>query len=218
MSIRDGRPVKAFAIEWRGLRRPGWEPNRGVAMRLLLYQDGAWRTDFGAFESDDLGDLSFVSGYAGPGKLDVTASTDVSAHSWGAGPAGTGTERVVAEAFGPANLTDLGHKFVRWNGYPERLDAPGTIPELISPVLKNGKKISMKAGGSGIASGAVLVVDGGEAFRLAKNAAGSKWTVGARATSSPGGQTVSQIFADGEAHRVFVVNPDGEVSAAVDLR
>lgn len=218
MSIRDGHPVKAFAIEWRGLRRPGWEANRGVAMRLILYEDGAWRTDFGAFEPDDLGDLSFVSGYAGPGNFTATASTDVSAHSWGAGPAGTGAERSVAEAFGPSNLSDLGHKFVRWNGYPERLDTPGTIPQLISPVLKNGRKISMKAGGSGIANGAVLIVDGGEVFRLAKNAAGSKWTVGPRTTSQPGLRTVASIWSDGGAHRIVVVNPDGEVSASVELR
>ena len=218
MSIRDGHPVKAFAIEWRGLRRPGWEPGRGVAMRLILYEDGAWRTDYGAFEANDIEAMSFVSGYAGPGSHPVTDATDLSAHSWGAGPAGTTAERVLSETFGPANLPDVGHHFVRWMGYPERLDTPGAVPEIIAPVLKNGKKITMKAAGSEIAPGAVLVVDGVDAFRLARSSSGAKWTVGARARSLPANRTIAEIFSDGAAHRIRVVNPDGEQSAEVALR
>ncbi|HQR40932.1 MAG TPA: hypothetical protein PLF26_21295, partial [Blastocatellia bacterium] len=61
-------------------------------------------------------------------------------------------------------------------------------------------------------------VDGGEVFRLAKNAAGSKWIVSTRTTSQPGGRTIASIWSDGAAHRIAVVNPDGEVSASVELR
>ena len=133
-SFRNGEPVYAFAIEWRNLRRVGWSSDRAISMRLLLYSDGTYRTDFGSF--DELEDMPLVVGYAGPGAHPSDANVVVADHSWGAGPSGSGGERVLAEAFSATNVVDVGHKFIRWNGYPERLDAPTDVPVLVSPALK----------------------------------------------------------------------------------
>ena len=86
-----------------------------------------------------------------------------------------------------------------------------------NPKLKKGQSVSMKVAGSHIDAGATLVVDDAETFSLAKNATGKNWVVGKRATSTPGGRTVQQIWSDGAAHRIAVRNPDGTVGPAVTL-
>ncbi len=212
-SFRTGEPVHAFAIEWRHLRREGWSADRYVSMRLLLFSDGTFRTDVGSFA--ELSDMNIVTGYAGPGAHPVDASVDVSAHSWGGQPAGTLGERVFAEQFGASNPIDIHHAFFRWNGYPERIDPASPAPVLVSPQLKAGKKIVLKATGSNIQTGAVLVVDGAESFSLTKK--GAKWVVTAGARSMPSGRSIREIFSDGTSHTILAVNPDGELSASASL-
>lgn len=212
-SFRTGEPVHAFAIEWRFLRREGWTPDRYVSMRLLLYSDGTYRTDVGSFA--ELGDMNLVTGYAGPGAHPVDETVDASAHGWGGQAAGTTGERVLAEQFGASNPVDIHHGFYRWNGYPERIDPAAPAPVIVSAQLKNGKKIVLAGAGSNIVDGAVLVVDGSESFTLTKK--GSKWVVTNRARSTPSGRAVREIFADGAAHSIVVVNPDGESSAEAAL-
>jgi hypothetical protein len=211
-SFRTGDVVKAYAVEWRGLRAPGWEADRACSMRLLLYEDGSYRTDFGAMESTELGPMRLVTGYAGPGNHPSRADVDASAHTWTFAPAGTGTERVAAEGFSTTKLSDIGHLWVRWNGYPERLDTPGPVPVAVNAARKNGKLV-LRASGSNIAPGATLVVDLSERFALKRK--GAKWIVKKSTRSSPGSRTVADIWADGRGHTVVVVNPDGETSAPV---
>ena len=124
-------------------------------------------------------------------------------------------ERVLAEQFGAANPIDIHHAFYRWNGYPERIDPAQPAPVLVSPQLKAGKKIVLKAGGSNNQTGAVLVVDGSESFMLAKK--GPKWVVTANARSAPSGRSIREIFSDGASHTILAVNPDGEVSSPASL-
>lgn len=212
-SFRTGEPVHAFAIEWRHLRREGWTPDRYVSMRLLLFSDGTFRTDVGSLT--ELSDMNIVTGYAGPGAHLVDESVDVSSHSWGGQPAGSTGERVLAEAFGPANPIDIHHAFYRWTGYPERIDPAAPAPVLVSPQLKGGKKIVLRATGSNIQPGAILVVDGSESFALAKK--GAKWVVTAGARSQPSGRSVRAIFSDGSAHSIVAINPDGESSEPESL-
>ncbi len=212
-SFRTGEPVHAFAIEWRHLRREGWSADRYVSMRLLLFSDGTFRTDVGSFA--ELSDMNIVTGYAGPGAHPVDESVDVSAHSWGGQPAGSLGERVLAEQFGPANPINIHHAFYRWNGYPERIDPAAPAPVLVSPQLKAGKKIVLKATGSNIQAGAVLVVDGSESFALTKK--GAKWVVTANARSQPAGRSIREIFADVASHTILAVNPDGEASESATL-
>lgn len=209
--------VLAFVVEWQGMRNRAW-PDLGVdatrqfSMRLVLFSDGTWRTDYGA-----LGDVTgtpFVVGYSGPGLAATTATLDASAHSWGAAPAGTGSERFLAEAFASGN--DLGHRWLRWSGYPTRLDEPGPAPVLAGLRVKKGKLL-IPAAGSNIVEGARAIVDGVETFALGRNAAGTKWVVKKFAVSTPGGRTVAQIWSDGAAHSVVVENPDGARSAPASV-
>jgi hypothetical protein len=217
-SFVTGERALAFAIEWRGLRAPEWddtlpiEKDRSIAMRLLLYSDGSLRTDFGAFDATEIGSLPLVVGYAGPGAHTTSTATDASAHSWGATWAGTRQERVIGEEFGASHQSDLDHIFVRWAGYPERLDAPGPTPILINPALKNASKVVLTAKNSNIAAGAMLVVDDSEIFALTRSGSGKKWIVGKRVNSQPGNRTVQQIWGDGKSHQILVVNPNGETS------
>lgn len=213
-SFRTGERVLAFAVEWRGLRQPDWEAGRSFSMRLLLFSDGTWRTDYGAI--GEVTGVPFVVGYAGPGRATTSAPLDASLHTWGDIPAGTGGERVMSEAFGATN--DLGHLWVRWTGYPERLDAPGPTPVIINPRLVDGRKITMTASGSDIQPSAVLIVDGAETFALQMNAQGTKWVVSKNARSSPGARSVRTIWSDGRPHAIVVVNPDGERSAPAQLQ
>ena len=46
LSFHDGDRVLSFSIEWRGLRDPSWDPGRSFSMRLLLFSDGTFRTDY----------------------------------------------------------------------------------------------------------------------------------------------------------------------------
>jgi hypothetical protein len=222
-SFVTGERALAFAIEWRGLRAPEWddtapiEKDRSISMRLLLMSDGSFRTDFGAFDAHEIGSLPMVVGYAGPGGHPTSATADASVHSWGATWAGTRQERVLGEEFGAANPSDVGHLFVRWAGYPERLDTPGPKPVVVKPAIKNGVKVVMTAKNSNIVEGAVLVVDNQETFTITRSASGKKWTVGKRATSRPGGRTIQQIWTDAQTHQIVVVNPDGESSEPVAL-
>jgi hypothetical protein len=86
---------------------------------------------------------------------------------------------------------------------------------LVSPQLKAGKKIVLKATGSNIQTGAVLVVDGSESFALTKK--GAKWVVTASARSQPAGRSIREIFVDGASHTIVAINPDGESSAPGSL-
>ncbi len=212
-SFRTGESVHAFAIEWRHLRREGWSADRYVSMRLLLFSDGTFRTDVGSLA--ELGDMNIVTGYAGPGAHPVDEAVDVSAHSWGGQPAGTMGERVLAEQFSAANPIDIHHAFYRWNGYPERIDPAAPAPVLVSPQLKAGKKIVLKATGSNIQTGAVLVVDGSESFTLTKK--GAKWVVTTNARSAPSGRSIRELFSDGASRTILAVNPDGEASDSETL-
>jgi hypothetical protein len=186
-----------------------------ISMRLLLYSDGSWRTDFGSFS--ELGGMPLVVGYSGPGSHPAEEAVDASERAWGDPWAGTRDERAAGEEFGPGKPCDLGHLWVRWAGYPERKDPASPPPSILSPVLRNGVKITMLAAGSNIAEGARLVVDGVEAFPLARSASGGKWVVGKRAVSAPGARTVQQIWSDGQPHAIRAVNPDGEASAPVAI-
>jgi hypothetical protein len=216
-SFVDGARVLAFTVEWRGLRLPSWEDGRFVSMRLVMFSDGSFRTDYGAFEPVELADHRFVVGYAGPGNHQQTGSLDLTDHSWGSAPAGLGSERVITEEFGPGKQSDLGHVWVRWTGYPERLD-PATPPMVINARLAKRRKIVMTANWSNIQPGATLTVDGTETFTLMVNAAGTKWIVKSSARSVPGDRTVRAVWRDGQAHSVVVTNPDGDQSTAVILR
>ena len=177
---------------------------------MLPSSDGAYRTGVGSFA--ERGDMNLVTGYAGPGAHPVDENVDASAHGWGGQAAGTTGERVLAAEFGAGNPVDIHHAFFRWNGYPERIDPAGPQPVLVSPQLKGGKKIVLRAEGSNIQTGAVLVVDGAESFALVKK--GTKWVVTAGARSVPSGRSIREIFADGTGHTIVAVNPDGEASTA----
>jgi len=207
-SFIDGSRVLAFTIEWRGLRVPGWDPDRFVSVRLVMFSDGSFRTDFGALEASELGSHPFVVGYAGPGNVEPSGTIDLTNHSWGGAPVGTRSERVAGQAFGSSNRSDLGHVWVRWSGYPDRLDA-ATPPQILDVRLVDGRKITMTATGSDIQAGARLVVDGVEAFDLKLNGAGRKWVVKPKARSTPGNRSVHDIWGDGLSHRIVVINPDG---------
>jgi hypothetical protein len=215
-SFVDGARVLAFSIEWRGLRLAGWEADRFVSMRLVLFSDGSFRTDYGALESAELGDHRFVVGYAGSGNHPQASSLDLSDHSWGFAPAGLGSERVIAEEFGPGRQSDLGHMWIRWTGYPERLD-PSNPPVIVNARLVGGRKIVMAAAGSNIQPGATLTVDAAETFELRQTGRGTKWVVKPSARSMPSAVTVRAIWRDGQAHTIVVTNPDGDQSAAVSL-
>jgi hypothetical protein len=216
ISFVDGARVLAFTIEWRGLRLPGWDSDRCISVRLVMFEDGSFRTDFGAFEAAELDSHRFVVGYAGIGSHFEGGEVDLTNHSWGGAPVGDLAERVVGEEFGPAKPSDLGHRWVRWSGYPERLD-PSTPPVLINARLKSRKKIVMTAAGSNIRDGARLLVDGVESFELALNGAGTKWVVRPSALSMPGNKTVKSVWSDRQAHEIVVVNPEGDSSSAGSL-
>lgn len=215
-SFRTGERVLAFVVEWRGLRRPEWEARRQIDCRMVLFSDGTWRVDYGSFGADDIGPHPFVAGYSGLGNGGSPASLDLSEHSFGRLPCDATGARVAAEVFDDANPTDLDHLWVRFDGFPEALTTLVT-PAVVDPVVKKGDRIVLSDAGSGLADGARLVVDGVEAFRLAKISDGSKWTVGPRATSYPSGRTIAELFGDGLAHRVMVVDPSGVASATVEL-
>lgn len=215
-SFRTGDRVLAFAVEYRGLRAPGWEPGRRISARLLLFSDGTFRTDYGAFEASEVGGLRMVAGYSGPGAAASAESVDVSAHTWGDAPAGTTGERALSEEFGTGNPSDVGHIWIRWNGYPERTDPAGPTPNIVDPVVKMGKKLVLQAAGSNITAGATVLVDGAETFTLKKK--GSSWIVMPKDRSTPGAKRVRDIWADEAAHTIVVTNPTGEQSAPVDVQ
>ncbi len=206
LSFRDGAPVFAFAIEWRGVRDRTWEQGRSFSMRLILFSDGTFRTDYGAI--DEVTGTPFVVGYSGPGTHPSTIDVEPSNHSWGEAPAGTGNERVASHEYTSTN--ELGHIQTRWLGYPERLEPPGPTPILENLKLKKGK-LTFDARGSNVEAGATLVVDGTESFTLKRNAAGTKWVVGKRARSVPGGVSIAAAL-EGGGHTILVINPDGTAS------
>jgi hypothetical protein len=184
-------------------------------MRLLMLSDGTFETQFGSFS--ELDRMPLVVGYSGFGAHPARARVDAGAATVGNPLAGTGNERVAGEEFGQDTPCDLGHVWARWRGYPERLDEPGPAPSILSAALKNRAKITMLAANSNILDGARLVVDGTEAFPLARSASGKKWVVGKRAVSIVSGLTVQRIWADGNSHTIAVVNPGGESSQPVSL-
>ncbi len=197
--------VLAYVVEWRYLRDPEWEPNRSFNIRLVLYSDGTYRTDYGAIDETD---EPFVVGFSGLGLHPVTGTVNLPDHSWGGTPAGTTGERVLSQLF--TSLPPIGHRMHRWLGYPERLDAATPQPAIIAPKLASGK-LSLKAAGSNIQPGARLVVDGIEAFDLARSANGKKWVVKKASRSVPSGRSVSAVLA-GSGHELVVFNPDGSAS------
>jgi hypothetical protein len=205
-SFLTAQRVLAFAVEWRGLRSP---EGRRTSLRRLLFSDGTFRTDFGALEVDA---MPLVVGYSAAG-AGSTLSAQLSEHSWGAGPAGTQGERVLAEVFGPDHPSDLDHVWVRWAG---KAGAEGA-PTILNAQLKRGVKLSVAAAGSDIEPGARVEVDGVESFALMRNRARTKWVVGKRAMSTPGGRRVEEVWADGQAHTIVVINPSGLRSAPVSL-
>lgn len=208
-SFRDGAPVYAFAIEWRGLRDPNWEAGRSFSMRLLLYSDGTFRTDYGAIDEVS---TPFVVGYSGPGSTESAVVANPALHSWGSAPAGTGLERVATGEYGAAN--EFGHIESRWLGYPDRLEGPAPVPVVANLKLKKGK-LTFSAAGSNVEPGARLVVGGSEAFELKKNRAGTKWVVPKKAHSYPGGVSIATALSQGGI--VVVVNPDASVSEATQF-
>lgn len=206
-----GETVLAFIVEWRGLRAPGWDNTRSFSVRLVLFSDGGYRTDFGAI---DEASTPFVTGRSGIGNHAAIQLVDASAHSWGGSRAGSLSDRVLAESFASAN--DLGHIPVRWSGYPERLDAAAPAPGMAGARVANGK-ISIPAAGSNIVQGAVVVVDGTESFQLTRNKSGSKWVAKKTARSATSGRTLGAVLAGGGPHSIRVVNPDGESSPTLTL-
>lgn len=207
LSFRDGKPVYTFAIEWRGLRDRTWETGRSFSMRLLLYSDGTFRTDYGAI--DEVTGTPFVVGYSAPGSSSSSIAVNPAEHSWGDEPAGTGEERAAAMEFTSTNA--LGHIESRWLGYPERLEGPGQLPVVTGLKLAKGK-LTFSAASSNVEAGARLVVDGAESFALKKNAAGTKWVVGKKVRSTPSSVSIAAALSGG-GHSVVVVNPDGTTSA-----
>ncbi|MGB5038587.1 MAG: hypothetical protein WBQ66_18410, partial [Blastocatellia bacterium] len=163
----SGSAALSFVIEWRGLISPN---GKRTSLRCLLLEDGSFRVDYGAME---IGEMPLVVGYSTDG-ADAIIPDDLSDNSWGGQPAGTLEEAALGEEFGAAKPFDLEHKWIRFAGYG---DVRGPRPELIAVALKKGNKIQMKAVGSNIQSGAMLIVDGTETFELSKSATGSKWVV-----------------------------------------
>ena len=204
----SGSAALSFVVEWRGLISPN---GKRTNLRCLLLEDGSFRVDYGAME---IGYMPIVVGYSTDGSATIV-SDDLSDNSWGGSPAGTLDECAFGEEFGVAKPFDLAHKWIRFAGYG---DVRGPRPELISVVLKKGNKIQMKAAGSNIQPGAMLVVDGTETFELAKSATGSKWVVTKKVISTPGSKSVATIWADGLPHSIIVVNPDGGRSDASSLQ
>lgn len=94
----------------------------------------------------------------------------------------------------------------------EKYSGSTTRPEISAPKLKSGSKISLKAAGSNIQQGAMLVVDNSEQFSLVLSANGKKWTIGKTAVSTPSALTVKTIWSDGRQHSIVVMNPDGTQS------
>lgn len=204
----SGTAALSFVVEWRGLISPN---GKRTSLRCLLLQDGSFRVDYGAMEIDS---MPLVVGYSTDG-AGAIVTDDLSDSSWGGSPAGTLDESALGEEFGSAKPFDLAHKWIRFSGYG---DVRGPRPELIDVVLKGGKKIQMRATGSNIQPDASLLVDGSETFELQKSASGSKWAVTKKAVSTPGAKSVASIWADGAAHSIVVVNPDGGRSSVIVLR
>ena len=98
---------------------------------------------------------------------------------------------------------------------------PGIVPPaIVSPVVKNGKLI-LAAEGSNIHPGATLrvsgdAVSGTESFPLVAKKT-TKWVVGKKAVSTPGGVTIGSLLAPGHAATLVVQNPDLGQSAPVDI-
>jgi len=203
----SGSAALSFVVEWRGLISPN---GKRTSIRCLLLEDGSFRVDYGAME---IGDMPIVVGYSTDG-AGAIVTDDLSDNSWGGQPAGTLDEAKLGEEFGAAKPFDLAHKWIRFAGYG---DVRGPRPEIVSAVLKKGNKIQMKAAGSNIQPDATLVVDGTETFELAKSATGSKWVVTKKARSTPGATSVADIWDDGAAHSIVVVNPDGGRSQELSL-
>jgi hypothetical protein len=214
-SFTTGERVLAFAVEWRGLRAPGWEPEREAACRLIMYSDGTYRVDFGAFEASELGGMRLVTGHAGLGTDPSMAGADASSHSWNGTVGDYRAARTAGEAFSAEALSDLGHLWTRWAGCPQQLGASPPPPTALDPTLKKGKKLVLSAAGSGIQPGAWVVFENAEWLPLTLSANGKKWVVAKTAASSPSGFTVEQLWNAGIPHQIEVVNPDGGRSAPV---
>jgi hypothetical protein len=208
-SYVTGEPALAFVVEWRGLYSPN---GMRTSLRLMLVDDGTYRVDYGAIE---VGEMPLVVGYGSPDGGPVSPAAPAE-HSWGAEPLGTGEEPAAGVAFGPGNPANVDHLWVRWRGYPESVASPDS-PVILDPKLKKARKVTLRANGSRIASGASLVVDGIERFPLTRGASGTKWIVGKRARSAPSNLSVADIWSDGAVHTIRVENPDGRRSQSAGL-
>jgi uncharacterized protein (DUF1800 family) len=99
---------------------------------------------------------------------------------------------------------------------------PGLVaPAIVAPAVKKGKFVADVAGAN-IQQGAGLRVTGDtvvgtERFPLAKNGKGTKWTVGKRAVSAPGGFGFAELVPAGTRVTLVVENPDGGQSQPVEL-
>jgi uncharacterized protein (DUF1800 family) len=107
-----------------------------------------------------------------------------------------------------------------------QMNLKGRDPGLVAPAVvglayKNGKLL-LAAEGSNIQRGATVrvtgdAVAGTEAFALAPNAKETKWVVGKRARSSPGGYTLAALVEGGAPLTLVVANPDGGQSEPAAL-
>jgi subtilisin family serine protease len=89
-------------------------------------------------------------------------------------------------------------------------------PSVTEPSFKNGKLV-LRAGGSGIATGARLVVNGAFVFPLTVSKNGALWVVKKNARSQPGGASINEALPAGALGSLRVVNPDGARSAEVTV-
>lgn len=89
-------------------------------------------------------------------------------------------------------------------------------PRLLSPVF-GGDKLAIAAAGSGVVAGAMLVVNGTNAYPLVLKG-GTKWLVKKTVTGSPSGLTIAQAIPAGVDVTLRVINPNGARSDEVVFR
>jgi hypothetical protein len=87
---------------------------------------------------------------------------------------------------------------------------------VLSPAF-GGDKLALAAAGSGIAPGALLVVDGTTSFALAAKGS-TKWLVKKTAAGLPTGMTIAQAIPAGRDVSLRVINADGTRSPEVLFR
>jgi hypothetical protein len=163
--------------------------------------------------------MRMVTGHAGPGAGGAATLVDASSHSWNGTVGDYRSSRVAGEQFDSTNPSDIGHRWTRWAGYPEREGDARPHPVLLDPLFKNGK-FSMASVGSNIQPGVTLQVETAasrERFTPTLARKTSRWQVKRKTRSAPGGLAIASIWGDGRPHRVRLVNPDGASSEWTEL-